>query len=125
MTLENNAFDKRLVELNAQLVEIQKAIETIEKAKHEYIYENKRKKFLIDNSIELKEVILEVHDGNYFIVAKDDTFEYVLRLTKDQAEYLADDLDEELSNELDTQLNQGSSMVQDMLNPIFKNINFK
>lgn len=124
MTLENKSFDAKLVELNAQLKSIQDQITKVEKSKQEAIKEmasNQRGFFLTRNSIPLDEVSLEKYNGIYFIVAKDAEFEYVMRLTKEQAEVLADDLDHEFGKELVDNILQ-KEIINNMFNPLFKNI---
>lgn len=132
MNTENQSFDTQLGSLNAQISKLQAEIEKISKAKADAekaakvkadYNSNKdhRKDTLIRHSVELEDIKLEMIDGIYFIIGKDDSFEYVLRLTTDQAAVLADDLDDELSSELQSKIDN-FDMVKDMFAPLFQNL---
>ena len=125
MESKNKDFDKRLLELNKKIIEIQKEINQVEQEKEKHFTKNVyRKEFLLKNSIPLTEARIEKYDQTYFIVVKDDKFEYVVRLTKDQAAHLADELDHELSKELVDALIQ-KEVVGNIFNPLFFNLNEK
>jgi len=125
MKINNENFDAKLIELNAKIAELQREVKAVENQKQNYILNNNaRKSFLLENSIDFKNVKLEKHDGVYFIIAEDDTFEYVLRLNKGQAEQLADDLDHQLGKDLVDGLVQ-KEIISNMFNPLFLNINEK
>jgi uncharacterized protein YjcR len=119
MTLQNQSFDKRLVELKSKITEIEREIKAVELEKDHYIKNlSNRKQALLANSVVLDDAALEVYDGTYFLVFKDKDFEYVARLTKDQAAYLADDLDSELGKAHVDSLFQ-HQMVNNMFNGMF------
>jgi hypothetical protein len=125
MNSKNQNFDNRLAELKNELSKIQKEIKQVEEEKDKHLANNAyRKEFLLQNSIPLTEARIEKYDQTYFIVVKDDKFEYVVRLTKDQAAYLADELDHELNKELIDALIQ-REVVGNMFNPLFFNVNEK
>ena len=116
-------FDKVLTELNLKLTEIQNQIAEVNKAKEKIAKaSDARKDFLLRSSIPLHEATLEVYDNNFFIIGKDDSFTYAMRLTKEQAEYLADSFDEELGKaHVDSLFNK--EITKNLFNPIFKNVN--
>lgn len=125
MKSDNQNLDKRLSELRSELTKIEKEIKNIEEEKQKQILNTRqRKEFLLQNSLPLMQVTVEKYDQTYFIVVKDDKFEYVVRLTKDQAAYLADDLDHELSKDLIDNLIQ-KEVVGNMFNPLFFKSNEK
>ncbi len=121
MNLENKTFDEKLIILNEQLKNLQSEILRVEKAKKDYVSNNLRSDFLIRNSVDFKNVNLEVHDGIYFIVAEDDSFTYAMRLNQYQAEVLADDLDAKLGEKHVDSLFQ-KEIIKDMFGPYLKNI---
>jgi hypothetical protein len=123
--MEHEDLDKVLAELNLKLNEIQNQISEVRKAKESLSKaKTARADFLSKNSIPLSEATLEVHGGNYFIVGKDETFTYVMNLTKSQAEYLADSLDSELGKAQIEQL-LASEIVRSSFESIFKDLNAK
>jgi hypothetical protein len=131
MTMENQSFDKKLVELTATLIDTQSKIKEVESAKKKYIESIGRKDFLLKNSISIDEVKLEKHDGVYFIVASDPKFEYVMRLDRKQAAVLADDLDHELRLDLAAEVKAKTdkqfqaALIHNLFDPLFKSTNAK
>lgn len=124
MNTPDQDFEMKLIELNSILKDVQDKIAKVEKERIAYVEEHGRKNFLLMNSIDMSEVSIERHNDTYFIIGKDDTFSYVLRLTQYQAEVLADDLDAELgkvqieriqAKELET------NIVQNMFAPYLRN----
>lgn len=121
MKLENQSFDKKLAELKMLIATTQSEIMAVEKEKEAYIKNlGKRKQELLENSVVLSEAHVEVHDGMIFLVFKDKDFEYVARLTEEQAGHFADELDDELNkiteNKFDFKLSDS------LMNDIFKSI---
>jgi hypothetical protein len=122
MKPENQNLDNRLTQLKSELSKLQQEINEIENKKAQFDqYKHKRKEALLANSVKLESASLEVYDNMYFLIFKDDTFEYVARLTSEQAAYLADDLDHELGKAHIDQIFK-KEMLNNMLNPIFKNM---
>lgn len=125
--MQNKDFDTVLKELNLKLSEIQNQITEVKKAKDDFLKAgNARKDFLLRNSIPLREVTLEVYDDNFFVIGSDGSFTYAMRLTKDQAEYIADSFDAELGKaQIDKLLSK--EITKNLINPILKksNINEK
>ena len=124
MKLENQSFDKKLAELRMQIATIQSEIQTVEKEKQTYINNlGKRKEELLANSVALDEIGVEVHDGIFFLVFKDDDFEYVARLTKDQAEHFADELDDQINDQInhftDNELSLNNVLMNNFLNSLY------
>ena len=124
MPSNSEDFDKKISELKSQVSFLQKQIEETEKAKKDYTSNALRADFLLRNSVVLNDARLEVYDGNYFIVGQDDAFTYAMRLTKNQAEYLADDLDAQLGKAHIDSLFQ-KNIVSNMVDPYIKKITKK
>lgn len=118
-----NSYDKKLEDLELELAYTQKRIQALkkEKAAQEAI---EKKDNLIRNSVKLNEVELERHDDQFFIVAKDSHFNYVIRLDKYQAEVLADALDYELSlkEEVKTPEISDEEFITDLIQNLFRPI---
>lgn len=125
--MQNKDFDTVLKELNFKLSEIQNQILEVKQAKEDFLKAGSaRKDFLLRNSIPLKETALEVYDQNFFVIGSDGSFTYAMRLTKEQAEYLANSLDAELGKaQIDNLLSK--EITKNLINPILKksNINEK
>lgn len=121
--MQNKDFDKVLQELNSKLSEIQKEITEVKKAKEDFAKAgNLRKDFLLKNSIPLADVSLEVYDDNFFVIGSDGSFTYAMRLTKEQAEYIADSFDAELGKaHVDKLLNR--EIAKNLITPVLRNVN--
>jgi hypothetical protein len=123
--MQDKDFDKVLEELNLKLFDIQNQIAEVKKSKEDFKKAGSlRKDFLLRNSIPLAEVVLEVYDDNFFVIGTDNSFTYAMRLTKEQAEHIADSFDSELGKyHIDKLLSK--EIVGNSINPILRNINIK
>ena len=118
--LEKLFAEKKKIEEKIFLLKQEEERERILRT-HKEQMDNAKKEFLLQNSVPIKEAYIEIFDGEYFIVAKDDTFHYVIRLDSDQAEHLADELDYVITQE-HKRIQQEFSIVNNMFKPVIDQV---
>jgi hypothetical protein len=115
MDTPDQTHDKKINELKLQIERLQQEVHRAEKEKEK----ESRFDFLVKNSTPMSAISLEYHNGLFFILGNDNKNTYAMRLSKEQAEVLADDLDHELGKTKVDELFQ-SEMVRRLISPFLK-----